>query len=119
MPIDWTTGALAEGLACYARADYFNAHEHWEDVWRASSGLERHLLQAHIQLAVGLCHEQRGNPRGALGQLRKALTHLDHCAASGAGSDGASLLRAAILPWIAYLEAPAEAMRPAPPALPV
>lgn len=115
MPIDWTTGALAEGIACFNRADYFDAHEHWEESWRASSGLERHLLQAHVQLAVALCHEQRGNRRGALGQLRKSLANLQHCPAILAGVQ-VERLRAEVQARIAYLEGPADAT---PPAVPV
>ena len=107
LPMDWSTGALAEGLACYARADYFNAHEYWEELWRQSQGEQKHLLQAHIHLAVGLCHEQRGNSRGALAQMRKAIAHLEHCPPYLEGVDVLQL-QAEIKPWIQWFEDPAE-----------
>ena len=40
--LDWQHGALAEGLACYRRQEFFLAHEHWEDVWRGSPSRRRH-----------------------------------------------------------------------------
>jgi hypothetical protein len=117
VPIDWTAGVVAEGLACFKRADYFNAHENWEEAWRASVGVERHLLQAHVQLAVGLCHEQRGNKRGALGQLRKSLAHFEMCPAD-LGGVNVDELRAAVRGWIGFLEDPEQTSRPPVPALP-
>jgi len=115
--MDWTTGALAEGLDCFERGDYFAAHEHWEDVWRLSTGVERHLLQALVQIAVALVLEGRGNLRGALGILRKSLGHLEHCTPHFAGVDTAQL-RAELAGWIEYLAQPETMQRPLVPRLP-
>ncbi|HEX2262276.1 MAG TPA: DUF309 domain-containing protein, partial [Pseudonocardiaceae bacterium] len=43
----------------------FHAHEVFEGVWKATSGQQRELWQGLAQLAVGLTHMQRGNPKGA------------------------------------------------------
>lgn len=77
MEFDWKTGALAEGIACYGRAEFFEAHEHWEECWRQAAGADRLLLQGLIQLAVAMCHFQRGNRVGTASLLHKSLARLD------------------------------------------
>ena len=49
----------------------FHAHEVLEGAWKAAPSEERALWQGLAQLAVGLTHEQRGNPRGAVSLLRR------------------------------------------------
>jgi len=115
--MDWTTGALAEGLDCFERGDYFAAHEHWEELWRPSAGMERHLLQALVQIAVALVLEGRGNLRGALGILRKSIGQMEHCTPYSAGVDTATLC-AELWCWIEYLAHPETMKRPELPQLP-
>jgi uncharacterized protein len=91
LALDWTRGALAEGLAYYARADFFEAHEQWESVWRKANGTEKTLLHGLIQLAVALCHHQRGNRKGTASLLEKSLRHLALCPDAYAGIDVARL----------------------------
>jgi len=76
MPLDWERGDLAEGLRCYREQRYFDAHEHWEDVWRGWQGPEKPFLQALIQIAVAMHHFQQGNRVGASSLLRRALHRL-------------------------------------------
>ena len=77
MPWDWTTGELAAGLNCYRKEEFFDAHEHWENIWRQSHGPEKPFLQALIQLAGALHHHRRKNPRGAQALLRAAMRRLE------------------------------------------
>lgn len=75
---------FAEGIACFDAGHYFEAHEVWEDLWRAlpraeHPGGDRLFVQGLIQLAVSLEHWRRGNPRGARGQWQKALAKLSDC----------------------------------------
>ena len=77
MPWDWTTGELAAGLNCYRKEEFFDAHEHWENIWRQSHGPEKPFLQALIQLAGALHHHRRKNPRGAQALLRAAMSRLE------------------------------------------
>lgn len=91
MPFDWTTGGLAAGLTCYRNREFFEAHEHWEDVWNHLTGLERLFLQALIQLTVAMHHHQRGNHAGAQSLLRRSLQKLDRCPPSFCGVDAAAL----------------------------
>ncbi|MFB8276598.1 DUF309 domain-containing protein [Nocardia colli] len=60
---------LDDGLA-------FNAHEVLEAAWKNRPFAERMLWQALAQLAVGVTHIQRGNPKGARTLLTRAITRL-------------------------------------------
>lgn len=53
------------GVMLFNRGDFFEAHEHWEDVWNDTVGVERDFYKGLIQTAVGLCHVFNGNARGA------------------------------------------------------
>jgi uncharacterized protein len=77
MPLNWEQGALAEGLACYRRREFFDAHEHWEDVWRVTAEPERTFLQALIHIAAAFHHLERKNAVGAERQLRRSLRKLE------------------------------------------
>jgi uncharacterized protein len=81
MPLDWKSGALAEGLACYRRGKFFEAHEHWESVWLRLEEQEKSFLQALIQTAVAFHHYKAGNMAGAASLLRRALQRLELCPA--------------------------------------
>ena len=49
----------------------FQAHEVLEASWKSAPAAERDLWQGLAQVAVGLTHAQRGNPRGAVSLLRR------------------------------------------------
>jgi uncharacterized protein len=49
----------------------FHAHEVLEDAWKHGPAAERDLWQGLAQIAVGLTHAHRGNPRGAVSLLRR------------------------------------------------
>ncbi|MDQ4011625.1 MAG: DUF309 domain-containing protein [Actinomycetota bacterium] len=55
----------------------FYAHEVLEAVWKASDGAHRELWKGLAQLAVGLTHVQRGNPKGAATLLRRGAERID------------------------------------------
>lgn len=75
--LDWTAGALAEGLRCYCNGEFFEAHEHWESVWLKSAEPEKTFLQGLIQMTAAFHHFQRGNPKGTASLLRQALRKLE------------------------------------------
>lgn len=57
--------------------DYFECHEVLEDHWK-DSGMERDSIWVGlIQVAVTFYHYRRGNLKGALKMIDKALFHLD------------------------------------------
>ena len=109
-------------MALFQAGAWFEAHEILERLWRGlERGSEAHrLTQGLIQLAVGLEHLRRGNPRGARGQWQKAEAKLeglpDACGGLRLGALRAGIAR---LAEEAGLEAAAERQgRGEPPGLP-
>jgi predicted metal-dependent hydrolase len=67
---------LARGIALFNHGEYFECHEVLEEAWTPERGPRRLFLQSLIHIAVGLYHHTRGNPVGAVRQLRKGLRKL-------------------------------------------
>jgi predicted metal-dependent hydrolase len=95
---------LSSGLALFNCAEFFEAHEALEDVWREAqlgSPRRRHL-QGLVQLAVAFHHESRQNFVGARSVLERALRNL-----KGAEESFPSLdldhVRAVLSNWQGYL----------------
>lgn len=83
-----------EGVALFQGAQFFEAHEELELVWRPwPAGPERLFLQGLIQAAVSLEHWRRANPRGAAGQYDKARAKLEPLPAEYGGLALGALLR--------------------------
>ena len=56
---------LERGIALFNSGQFFEAHEAWEDAWRAETDkTTRSFLQGLIQVAAGFVKWQRGHPRG-------------------------------------------------------
>jgi predicted metal-dependent hydrolase len=77
MTLDWSCGALADGLACYRSGKFFEAHEHWELVWLKCDEPEKTFLQSLIQVSAAFHHLRRGNQVGARSLLTRALRRLE------------------------------------------
>jgi uncharacterized protein len=73
-----------------------------EAAWKAAPADERLLWKGLAQLAVGLTHEQRGNPRGASSLLRRGAETITE-APDAAARHGVDL--AALADWAAVREA--------------
>lgn len=67
--LTWAQDLLDRGLA-------FNAHEVLEGAWKSCPEAERFLWQGLAQLAVGITHVQRGNTKGAITVLRRAVERI-------------------------------------------
>jgi predicted metal-dependent hydrolase len=67
---------FSRGLDLFNAREYFDAHEVWEDVWRAAPVEEKKFLQGLIQAAVALHHHSRGNLEGARSLLDRAQRNL-------------------------------------------
>ena len=76
MLLNWSSGPLAEGLRCYRSRHFFEAHEHWEGVWLQCEEPEKTMLQCLIQIAAAFHHLEKGNRRGAVSLLTRALGRL-------------------------------------------
>jgi uncharacterized protein len=105
MILDWSEGALAEGLRCYREGEFFMAHEHWEGVWLACKEPEKTFLQALIQIAAAFHHWQRGNADGTASLLRSALRKLSRYP-DAFESIGVESLRQSLLKWLDALGSP-------------
>jgi uncharacterized protein len=64
----------------------FHAHEVFEAAWKSTPAPERELWRGLAQIAVGLTHARRGNPRGAVELLRRGARHTRENAAGGAAN---------------------------------
>ena len=53
-----------EGIDCFNRGAFFDAHEVWEALWTDTEGPSRRFYQGLIQVAVCLHHFGNGNLRG-------------------------------------------------------
>ncbi len=108
MTNDLGTVDLNSGLALFNRAEFFEAHEALEDVWREAqfgSPGRRHL-QGLVQLAVAFHHESTQNFVGARSVLDRALRNLKGAEASFPFLD-LDQLRAVLSHWQIYLAAAA------------
>jgi predicted metal-dependent hydrolase len=90
-PVD--SKGFHRGLELFNLADFYDAHEVWEDVWRAAPGPEKKFLQGLIQIAVGLHHHSTGNRVGARSLLARGARNLSGYSGDFAGIDLRSLLR--------------------------
>ena len=74
----WTVDCKAfhRGVELFNHAEFFEAHEVWEDVWRAAPSQEKKFLQGLIQIAVGLHHHFTGNRIGAQSLLARGSHNL-------------------------------------------
>ncbi len=104
MPLDWEQGALAEGLGCYRRREFFETHEHWESVWLRAAEPEKTFLQALIQIAAAFHHLERGNRLGAASLLRAAQRRL-HPYPAAFGELDVEAIRQSVCAWLSALDA--------------
>jgi uncharacterized protein len=54
------------GIRHFNEGEYFEAHEVWEELWHAASGIKHDFYHGLIQAAVALEHYRRSNPRGVI-----------------------------------------------------
>jgi predicted metal-dependent hydrolase len=82
LPLERRREAFAEGVAAFARGDFFEAHELLEPAWMGSDDLtERELEQGLIKLAAAYVHAVRGNARGVVTNLTGARARLGQASA--------------------------------------
>jgi uncharacterized protein len=93
-----------KGVEHFNCGEFFEAHEVWEDVWRAAdSPEEKRFVQGLIQVAVALHHHSTGNHVGAESLLRRATRNLAGYPPSYASID-LSLLSQSLAGWLEALQ---------------
>jgi hypothetical protein len=65
-----------QGIAAFNRAEFFDAHELLEDIWRAAPQQNKKFLQGLIQAAVAFHHYSTGNRVGMRSVLERAIKNL-------------------------------------------
>ena len=64
------------GVRYFNETDFFEAHEHWEDLWKDYQGPLRKFYQGLIQVAVCLHHFGNGNAHGARKLYHSSVAYL-------------------------------------------
>jgi hypothetical protein len=96
--------ALQRGLELAREGRYFEAHEAFEEAWRAAAPDERDFFQGLVHVVVAWYQGGRGNIVGCSRQLEKARRRLAPFTPAHRGVDVAALL--------AQLDAEPDALPP-------
>lgn len=102
------------GVILFNSAEFFKAHEVWEEIWLAAAEPEKTFLQGLIQLAAAFHHYSRGNRAGAQSLAAAALEKLEKFPGDYYGMQ-LNVLRLAVREWlVAPANRPACIPLPAP-----
>ncbi len=71
------TDLFETGRKHFDSAEFFEAHEVWEDLWNETVGPRHHFIQCLIQVAVALHHARNENWVGARKLLASCLVHME------------------------------------------
>jgi predicted metal-dependent hydrolase len=93
-----------KGLEAFNSAHFYDAHEHWEEVWLETPNPDKMFLQGLIQIAAAFHHYSRANLLGTRKLLRSGLLKLDRFPEIH-GDLEIEELREAIREWLDALEA--------------
>jgi hypothetical protein len=85
--------AVAEAQRLLDADRPFHAHEVLEAVWKSAPEAERELWRGLAQVAVGLTHVRRGNPKGAQALLTRAADRIASFEPGPYGLDVAGVAR--------------------------
>ena len=64
------------GIALFNRAEFFQAHEVLEDIWRAAPTEDKKFLQGLVQVAVAFHHYSTGNFVGMRSVMERAMRNM-------------------------------------------
>jgi hypothetical protein len=83
---------LDQGIDLFNRRYFFEAHDVWEEIWRAERGPMRDFFKGLIHLAGGFHHCTNGNYRGAAALLTSGIRYLTPYRPHQMGIDLAAIL---------------------------
>ena len=69
---------IQEGIDLFNDADFFSAHDYFEDLWMNCESEDRLFYQGMVQIAVGSYHLICANYKGALSQFNKGTEKLNN-----------------------------------------
>src|SRR6266852_1673382 len=93
-----------EGLDAFNSGHFYDAHEHWEEVWLETPNPEKMFLQGLIQVAAAYHHFSRANSLGCRNLLQAGLLKLD-CFPEEHWELAIEPLRASVRRWLAEIRA--------------
>ena len=93
-----------KGFEAFNSAHYYEAHEHWEEVWLETPNPDKRFLQGLIQVAAAFHHHSRANLAGTRNLLHAGLLKLEAFPEIHGGLKIAAL-REAVHGWLAALDA--------------
>ena len=64
------------GIRLFNNAEFFDAHEALEDIWRAAPPENKKFVQGLVQVAVAFHHYSTGNRVGMRSVLERAIRNL-------------------------------------------
>src|SRR3990172_1532192 len=83
---------LDQGIDLFNRHYFFEAHDVWEEIWRAERGPMRNFFKGLIHLAGGFHHFTNGNYRGSAALLTSGIRYLEPFGPRQMGIDLAAIL---------------------------
>lgn len=95
------------GLEAFNTEHFYEAHEHWEEVWLETADPDKRFLQGLIQVAAAFHHHSRANLLGTRNLLREGLRKLDDFPGRHGGLEIAEL-RKEVREWLTALAEAAE-----------
>jgi predicted metal-dependent hydrolase len=92
-----------KGLEAFNSGHFYEAHEHWEEVWLETPNPDKMFLQGLIQVAAAFHHYSRANLPGTRNLLRAGLVKLD-CFPEVHGGLRIAPLREEVREWLTAIE---------------
>ncbi len=68
---------ISEGIRLFNDADFFSAHDFFEDCWLNCANDEKAFFQGLVQISVGSFHLLSGNFKGSKSQYSKGIKKLE------------------------------------------
>src|SRR5271170_2711366 len=93
-----------KGLDAFNSSHFYDAHEHWEEVWLKTPNPEKMFLQGLIQVAAAFHHYSKANCLGCRNLLHAGLTKLDRFPHAHSGL-AVEPLRVSVRLWLEELDA--------------
>ena len=75
------------GIGEFNNGLFFECHDTLEDLWHGVRGEDRLFLQGLIQISVGFYHLFNRNYNGAVSQLSRGITKIEHYRPNHGGID--------------------------------
>jgi predicted metal-dependent hydrolase len=91
------------GLDAFNSAHFYDAHEHWEEIWLETPNPDKMFLQGLIQVAAAFHHYSRNNLQGTKNLLQAGVSKLDFFPEKHRGLE-VEPLRGTVRLWLSALE---------------